>query len=371
MEEMRTEAAVPAVFLQYLRSRFAAPTLDYRAPVQRLTGGFDAAIFAIDLTEAPATLSRPLVLRLFAPTDNPERARRESAVQSALADLGYPAPRALLTETDRAVLGGAFILMERLAGRVLSEGADGPRKRTAGAALIRTLVEGPRATRRMLALWSEAQRKLHALPVDEFQRRIAASGLDPQSFRFAAHLETLAARIEQFRLGALEPGLAWLRSHQPPETRPTVLCHGDLHPVNILVENGALTGVVDWSQLAIADPALDFGTARAILATFPLPGPPLLRGLRRAAMNDLARRYVRAGGCKEDATLRYYQVFNALMQLSVVGFRARRESVARGYVSSVGVRSLIAHVQKLSGITIEPTLLLTAVADGGAPVETA
>jgi aminoglycoside phosphotransferase (APT) family kinase protein len=371
MGEVRSEAAVLAALLSYLRSLFAAPTLDYGAPAQRLTGGFDAAIFAVDLTQAPTALSRPLVLRLFAPTDNPERARRESAVQSALADLGYPAPRALLVETDRTALGGAFILMERFAGHVLSEGADGPRERGGSVALIRTLIERPRATRRMLALWSEAQRRLHALPVDEFERRVAASGLDPQSFRFAAHLEALAARIGQLGLGALEPGLAWLRSHQPPQTRPTVLCHGDLHPVNILAENGALTGVVDWSQLAIADPALDFGTARAILATFPLPGPPLLRALRRAAINDLARRYARAGGCKEDATLRYYQVFNALMQLSVVGLRARRGPVAPGYHSSAGVRNLITHVRKLSGISIEPTLLLTAVADGGAPVETA
>jgi aminoglycoside phosphotransferase (APT) family kinase protein len=169
-------------------ARFAAPALDYRAPPRRLTGGFDAAIFALDLAEAPAALSRPLALRLFAPADNPERARRESAVQSALADLGYPAPRALLAETERTVLGGAFILMERLAGRVLAEGADGPRESGGGAALIRTLVELPRAARRILALWSEAQRKLHALPMDEFERRIAAAGLDPKSFRFAAHL---------------------------------------------------------------------------------------------------------------------------------------------------------------------------------------
>jgi aminoglycoside phosphotransferase (APT) family kinase protein len=371
MEETRTEAAVLAAFLQYLRARFAAPALDYRAPPRRLTGGFDAAIFAVDLTEAPTPLSRPLVLRLFAPTDNPDRARREGAVQSALTDLGYPAPRALLVETDRTVLGGAFILMEWLVGRVLSEGAEGPRKRSGGGALIRTLVELPRAKQRMLALWSEAQRKLHALPVDEFERRIAASGLDAQSFRFAAHFEALAARIEQLRLGALEPGLAWLRSHEPRQTRPAVLCHGDLHPVNILAENGTLTGVVDWSQLAIADPALDFGTARAILATVPLPGPPLLRALRRAAINDLARRYVRAGGCNEDATLRYYQVFNALMQLSVVGLRARREPIARGYRTSAGVRNLIAHIRKFSGVVIEPTLLLNAEADGGASVETA
>jgi aminoglycoside phosphotransferase (APT) family kinase protein len=196
------------------------------------------------------------------------------------------------------------------------------------------------------------------LAVDEFERRIAVAGLDPKGFRFAAHLEALAARIERLQLGALEPGLAWLRRHQPPEKRPAVLFHGDLHPVNILADNDALAGVVDWSQLTIADPALDFGTARAILATVPLIGPPPLRALRRAAMNDLARRYVGAGGCEDDAALRYYQVFNALMQLSAVGLRAQRKPVAGGYGSPAGVRNLVAHVEKLSGIAIEPARVL-------------
>jgi hypothetical protein len=82
MDEMRTEAAVLVGFLQYLRSGVPGASMQQS--------------FAVDLTEAPTASSRLLVLQLFAPTDNPERAHRESAVQSALTNLGYPTPRALL-----------------------------------------------------------------------------------------------------------------------------------------------------------------------------------------------------------------------------------------------------------------------------------
>jgi aminoglycoside phosphotransferase (APT) family kinase protein len=343
---------MPAALLAYLRARCNAPALDYRAPPRRMTGGFDAAIFALDLERAPAALSGPLVLRLFARGDNPERAQREGAVQSALADLGYPAPRALVIETDPQALGGAFILMERLPGRVLAQGAEGLRESRGVAALLRVLVRLPRAAKQMLALWVEAQRRLHALPVDAFRRAIAAAGLDAESFSFAAHLDRLAERIAATGLCALEPGLAWLQSHTPKASRPPVLCHGDLHPLNILSEEGRLTGVVDWSQLTIADPAFDFGAGSAILATVPLDGP--LQPIRRAAMNGLARRYRRASGAQDDAALRYYQVFNALSQLAVVGLvRAQGKAVAGGYHTPEGVRNLTGYIRKRCGIEIE------------------
>jgi streptomycin 6-kinase len=37
-----------------------------------------------------------------------------------------------------------------------------------------------------------------------------------------------------------------------------VLCHGDLHPWNILVEQDRLVGVIDWSDILGCDPAYDF-----------------------------------------------------------------------------------------------------------------
>ena len=36
-----------------------------------------------------------------------------------------------------------------------------------------------------------------------------------------------------------------------------MLSHGDLHIRHVLVERGAITGVIDWGDICLADPAID------------------------------------------------------------------------------------------------------------------
>src|SRR5207244_7607057 len=48
---------------------------------------------------------------------------------------------------------------------------------------------------------------------------------------------------------------------------PWVTAHTDLSPAHVLVRRGAITGVIDWADARIADPAIDlawplFGTSR-------------------------------------------------------------------------------------------------------------
>ena len=40
------------------------------------------------------------------------------------------------------------------------------------------------------------------------------------------------------------PALAWLRDHAPNGATTPVVCHGDLQPLNVMAENGELTGAV-------------------------------------------------------------------------------------------------------------------------------
>lgn len=42
-----------------------------------------------------------------------------------------------------------------------------------------------------------------------------------------------------------------------PETSPSALVHGDLHFRHVLVEDGHLTGVIDWGDVCLADPSVD------------------------------------------------------------------------------------------------------------------
>jgi hypothetical protein len=67
--------------------------LAYAEAPARMSGGYDATILRFSLESAPDPFSGPLVLRLFQATVDAQRASCEAAVQKALADLGYPAPR--------------------------------------------------------------------------------------------------------------------------------------------------------------------------------------------------------------------------------------------------------------------------------------
>lgn len=52
----------------------------------------------------------------------------------------------------------------------------------------------------------------------------------------------------------------------PFDAEPTWI-HGDLHPQNLLVEGGALAGVIDWGDLAAGDRATDLAAIWMLLTT--------------------------------------------------------------------------------------------------------
>ena len=45
----------------------------------------------------------------------------------------------------------------------------------------------------------------------------------------------------------------------PPPAEPHVFIHGDLGAEHVFVEDGRITGIIDWSDAVIGDPALDRG----------------------------------------------------------------------------------------------------------------
>src|ERR1700722_17857432 len=103
--------------LDHLRTRTGRRDLAYAEPPERMSGGFDATILKFRLRDAPDPLAGSLVLRLLQPSADPHRVSREGAVQNALAELGFPAPRVFLIEPDKAPLGGSFLIMALMRGR--------------------------------------------------------------------------------------------------------------------------------------------------------------------------------------------------------------------------------------------------------------
>jgi|SRR5208282_1783074 len=339
--------------LDYLRSLTACRVLAYAEAPTRMTGGYDATIFRFSLQGAPDPFSGPLVLRLFQATVDARRAPCEAAVQNALAELGYPAPRVFIVEARIEPLGGPFLIMERMPGRALGSEFEGLSIKGLGQTLD-ILRQLPRNRRELLRLWDEAQTRLHNLTVSDFVDRVETAGFPGENFTFDSQFASLRASAEELGLHELRPAFDWLGVHRP-ESQTVVICHGDFQPLNILADHGRLTGVIDWVKATIADPAFDYGAALAIFATVPIRVTAGLRRGLRALMNNLARTHSRR--CRSlpegEAMLRYYQTFNCVLQLVTVGRNRVQGRTAHGvYNSPVGVANLIDHVHLLTGLNV-------------------
>jgi aminoglycoside phosphotransferase (APT) family kinase protein len=319
--------------LAYLRATLADPQLELAGAPVPLTGGFDTEIVSFSLRRAPSAWSGPLVLRVLRAHHDPSRALREQATQNAVAEAGYPAPKVLLATRDPAALGAAFLVMQRLPGVPLIDA-------------------NPIGMDRVLL---DAQFRLHALDAGPLVRSLG------DAVTFEGYLAAFERRITSTALTGLAPALRWLRAHRPPDAGPPVICHGDLHPRNVLVEGGRLTGVLDWPNALVADPAFDVASTRNILRFVP-PGlasmPWALRWLARVGQPILAWRYLTGYRRRRPIArerLAYYEVAAALRALVRAGESRRRAAGApppSPLDRSPYAARLAAHASRVCGVDV-------------------
>lgn len=91
----------------------------------------------------------------------------------------------------------------------------------------------------------------------------------PRNRHRGVPLRDRSSTLEE-RLPGLPPALAplrprlqriWAEALAAEEASAATWIHGDLHPGNVLVDRGRLSGVVDWGDLAQGDPATDLAAA--------------------------------------------------------------------------------------------------------------
>jgi len=280
---------------------------------------------------------------VLSPGHDPVRALRERATQNAVAALGYPVPRVLLASADRGPLGAGFLVMERAAGRPLL------------------------ATRRpgMGRLLAETHARLHGLNAEALLRALDDEGraagwtFDRDAVRFESHLAALDRRIQAAGLAGLADGMRWLRTRQPAERSARVICHGDFHPQNLLVEDGRATAVLDWPNVVVAAPEYDVAATRVILTQTPLSVlamPVALRPLVAAGRRLLAARYVavyRRLRPLDRTRLPYFEAAGCMRGLVRAGEARGAESGAPNPLdaSSLGDR-LAARFARASGVPV-------------------
>ena len=78
---------------------------------------------------------------------------------------------------------------------------------------------------------------------------------------FESRLDRLAADVD-----AAAARLVWAEALAAPRwDGPPLWLHGDLHPANILVDRGRISGVIDFGDITTGDPATDLSVAWALL----------------------------------------------------------------------------------------------------------
>ena len=221
---------------ELLRTQF--PELD-ASSVRLLGEGWDNSVWVVEERVAFRFPRRAVAAPLV---------EREMAVLPRLAGLvpaPVPVPSHVGQPSDR--YPWAFFGAPLLPGR---EPAD------------TTLSDGERR-----ALGTELGRFLRALHARETRGAVDPEGLLPldpnrradMPFRVERAREQLAA-LETFGLSrrSRDAKVVLVAASELAPSEDVALAHGDLHLRHVLVEGGSLSGVIDWGDVCVADPAIDF-----------------------------------------------------------------------------------------------------------------
>jgi aminoglycoside phosphotransferase (APT) family kinase protein len=286
-----------------LRSVTGMPGLEYSRLPEPMHGGFWAELFSFSLADPPEGWPALLVARLM---PDPGAARKETIVQSAVAAAGFPTPFVRASGGPDCGLGRAFMVMDLATGRPALSGLDGGVTPAGVARLLRQVPD----------LLAGSMARLHALDPDLVRGELDQVREVPVSA--AGQLTTLARFAAEFGRPDLVGAARWLADHRPAPS-PDVICHGDLHPFNLLADGDRVT-VLDWSTALIAPRAHDVGFTSLVLSEPPLRVPGWERPLVRMAGRELARRFVRGyqrqtGTTIESGELRWHQAVGCLRAL--------------------------------------------------------
>ena len=256
--------------------------------------GFDSFIHRLDLggPALPQEWREPLIVRLLPTPDRAPQAEREATVQGWCADRGYAAPRVLAVLDPADGLGLPTQVMERAPGTTMLDAFSAKPWRA------RALVDQLAA----LAL------RLHALPTDDFPpdgaslvdhrlwlpRRVVAELDRPDLSEALRRAEALTAR-------AMEA--------------PSVVCHGDFHPLNVMVDDDR-AAVIDWTDAGLGPREADVARTALLFHVAAIAAETRVERLAlRVAGPRLARRYRRtyeAGAHLDADRLRTWEVLHAV-----------------------------------------------------------
>ncbi|MFB6170511.1 MAG: phosphotransferase family protein [Haloarculaceae archaeon] len=223
---------------------------------------------------------------------------------------GVRVPEPRWYEPDPSHLGGEFFLVEHLPG-------ESP------------VVWDPRDRKDLYAAWDSEVRRLPNQFVDAAATIHDLGHEDVPELDDCAPGDVVERELDRW-VGAyreaafwtepaIEEVIRWLRTRQPtvPET---TLVHGDFRIGNMLVDDGELTGVLDWELARIGDPMYDLGYASTYYFSGklvdPIERPNLVSSLvdREWFYEEYERR---TGRTVDRERVRYWRVFAAFVMMTI------------------------------------------------------
>ncbi|MFC4779194.1 phosphotransferase family protein [Paenibacillus sp. GCM10023252] len=211
---------------------------------ERLYGGMSALMHKVILQSAEGAI-RQIVVRQFTNQDwlqeEPDLARHEAGSLRLAGRAAIQTPELIAYDESGTDCGIPAVVMSMLPGRVILQPPD-------------------RDT--WLDKLAEALVRIHAVDIE------AASPDDADGFhwRYSSYQNHDTFEVPEWsRYPELwTRAIAILRGGGPKS--PTCFIHRDYHPNNVLWEDGAVGGVVDWVNACEGPPGVDIGHCRVNLA---------------------------------------------------------------------------------------------------------
>ncbi len=223
-------ATQDAALLEELRERLKQPGLEFTRAPEKVSGGYDTDIIKFSLANGPESLSQPLVTRCFPIGSDPARVSFETAVQNALAGEGLPVPKVHLSVLGPVHAQSPFLVMDFVLGKTL------------------LALEEPESSR----LLGTTHAILHDHSTHEIERELV-----DQNIKNLYLTDLLNKVVEAGGMFSWASSLTdWLMANKPIEGVLSV-SHGDFHKLNVMQDQGYVTGILDWSGFMLLEAAFD------------------------------------------------------------------------------------------------------------------
>jgi aminoglycoside phosphotransferase (APT) family kinase protein len=279
---------------------------------------------------------------------DPALARKETIMQAEVAASGFPTPPVRASGGPADGLGRPFMVMDRADGVTL---LDAP---TGGGVVTRL----PQLLTRIPDVLATTMAGLHRVDPSPIRKRFESTG-DP--------VPTIDVLLDWFRGTAHECSRPDLRdatdalAARRPPPGPDVVCHGDLHPINLLVDDAGDATLLDWTASLLGPREYDLAFTSLVLSEPPVDVPrpvrPVLRGAGRWLSRRFLSRYEHHSGVTIDSeSLCWHQSVVCLRALAEVAEWAHTGMLEQraGHPWLQSSSPFAARVSRLTGVEVRP-----------------